>query len=130
MTATFFQHRIKCGHCGLHFTVHSDHEDWWTSGDRANNNPTCPECGILLTEGGFMHWVAKVEGFIFNHVEGKDATLINDSVTRWTTSGKATVPDEVLKAGTKLTERLDVLRDLDNLDKLVKEVEAPDGPQS
>ena len=71
-----------------------------------------------------MYWRAEVEGFIFNHVEGKDATLVDMVMP-----DKADLPDELLKAGTELTEALDASGDLDKIDKLIKEVEAPDDPQ-
>lgn len=75
MTATFWQHRIKCMSCGLHYIICSDYEDWWDNSDLADGAPSCPECHSKLRENGAIHWKAKVEGFIFQYVEGKDAHM-------------------------------------------------------
>lgn len=77
MTATFWQHRLRCMTCGLHFTIHSDFEDWFHNSDLADEKASCPECQSKLREGGFMYWKAEVEGFIFEHVAGKDAVLVH-----------------------------------------------------
>ena len=127
MPATFSQHRIKCMTCGLHFTVHSDHDTWFD--DHPGGGPFCPECGSKLREGGCMHWIAEVTGFIFQHVEGKGAKMLNFIMPKKGAFAKVTLPDEVLKTATDLTEKLDASGDLDKIDKLIKEVEAPDDSQ-
>jgi Zn finger protein HypA/HybF involved in hydrogenase expression len=76
---TYYQHKFKCGACGLHFIVCSDAEDWPdhnTTREQTVGEATglvyCPECGDIHIH---IHWLEPVEGFIFQAVPG-DAELI------------------------------------------------------
>jgi ssDNA-binding Zn-finger/Zn-ribbon topoisomerase 1 len=71
---TYYQHKIKCLKCGLHFVVCSDYEDWPNEGTTRDQNLGeatgvihCPECG---TQNFGIHWKEQVEGFIFQTVPG------------------------------------------------------------
>jgi len=76
MSASYFQHPIKCLACGLHFIVCSDFEDWpdkGTTRDQQLGEATgliyCPECGSDLAK---LHYHPRsVEGFIFQAVPGE-----------------------------------------------------------
>ena len=75
-----WQHKIKCGNCGLHFIALSDFEHWPQRGTTRGQNLDeplgvvfCPECGSTEPK---LHAVEKVEGYIFQHVFGT-ATLLH-----------------------------------------------------
>lgn len=76
MSASYFQHPIKCLACGLHFIVCSDFEDWPKEGTTAQEHGSeitdriyCPECGSDLAK---LHYQPRsVEGFIFQAVPGE-----------------------------------------------------------
>ena len=67
--ATYTQYRVKCGECGLHFIICTDHPE-----QHAVTTMYCPECG--QHNGRFVVWQGEVEGFIFQAVPG-DALLVN-----------------------------------------------------
>lgn len=75
MNPSYYQHRIKCTACGLHFIVCSDYEKWpekGTTREQSLGEATgviyCPECG---TVGKVLVYAAKkVDGFIFQAVPG------------------------------------------------------------
>ena len=75
----YWQHRIKCLGCGLHFVVCSDFEEWPNQGTtrdlklgEATGLIYCPECGVPSNK--LVYEPAEVEGFIFQAVPG-DAQL-------------------------------------------------------
>ena len=72
--SAYWQHRIKCLQCGLHFIVCSDYEGWPNEGTtreqklkEATRLVYCPECGGT---GRKLIAKAKVPGFIFQAVPG------------------------------------------------------------
>ena len=67
--ATYTQYRVKCGECGLHFIICTDHPE-----QHAVTTMYCPECG--QHNGRFVVWQDEVEGFIFQAVPG-DALRVN-----------------------------------------------------
>ncbi len=71
--ASYYQHRLKCMSCSLHFIVCSDYKEWPTYAN-VKSTISCPECG---NNRPFLHWVTKTEGFIFEAVPGReDAELV------------------------------------------------------
>ena len=67
--SAYWQHRIKCLKCGLHFIVCSDHEGWpfeGTTGE-ATGLIHCPECSSV---GPKLVAKVKVGGFIAQAVPG------------------------------------------------------------
>ena len=71
-----WQHKCKCLRCGLHFTAYSDFAKWpmeGTTREQRDGEATgliyCPECGSTEPK---VHWVAQVEGFIFQYVPGNN----------------------------------------------------------
>lgn len=73
----FYQHRIKCMDCGLHFIACSDYENWPNEGTtreqkvgEATGHVYCPECGS--TGRKMMYAPVKMDGFIFQFVPGTD----------------------------------------------------------
>jgi len=67
--SAYWQHRIKCLKCGVHFIVCSDHEGWpfeGTTGE-ATGRIHCPECG---SAGPKLVGKVKVSGFIAQAVPG------------------------------------------------------------
>jgi DNA-directed RNA polymerase subunit RPC12/RpoP len=67
--SAYWQHRIKCLRCGLHFIVCSDYEGWpfeGTTGE-ATGLIHCPECG---SAGPKLVAKVKVSGFIAQAVPG------------------------------------------------------------
>lgn len=78
VSATYFQHRVKCLACGLHFVVCSDYQGWPNEGttEKAKTGYDsgvvyCPECGTPGKK--LIYGPVAVEGFIFQAVPG-DAT--------------------------------------------------------
>ena len=76
---SYWQKRIKCLACGLHFIVCTDFREWpdkGTTRDQQLGEATgliyCPECGS--TDKPKLVYTKEVEGFIFQAVPG-DATL-------------------------------------------------------
>lgn len=72
--ATYWQHKFKCGACGMHFIVCSDYAEWPTEGQTVRNKaaPFCPECGRSLKDAGLsIGWGQEIEGHIFEAVPGK-----------------------------------------------------------
>ena len=75
----YWQHRIKCLGCGLHFVVCSAFEEWPNQGTTRDLNLGeatgliyCPECGTPNNK--LVYEPAETEGFIFQAVPG-DAQL-------------------------------------------------------
>ena len=71
----YYQHKLKCLGCGLHFIVCSDYEEWpifGTTRDLKLGEATgviyCPECGSTKN---FLHWRQETGGFIFQAVPGE-----------------------------------------------------------
>lgn len=62
---SYYQHKLKCMSCGLHFIVCSLRR-------RTSGLVHCPECGKSSMPGipAFLYWPKKVEGFIFEAVPG------------------------------------------------------------
>lgn len=72
---SYWQHKVKCLKCGLHFVVCSDYENWPNEGTtrdvtlgEATGLIHCPECGAF---DAHIHWKEQVEGFIFQTVPGQ-----------------------------------------------------------
>lgn len=71
----YWQHKIKCLTCSLHFIVCSDYEDWPNAGTtreialggEATGLIFCPECG---STSPMLHHKEPVAGFIFQAVPG------------------------------------------------------------
>ncbi len=82
MSASYWQHPIKCVKCGLHFIVCSDYKNWPAEGTtellhRKEDEVVpphifCPECGSIGPPGFnrlmLQYPAREVEGFIFQAV--------------------------------------------------------------
>ena len=77
-SVSYWQKRIKCLACGLHFIVCTDFREWPDKGTtrdqqlgEATGLTQCPECGSSSSPK--IVYTKEVEGFIFQAVPG-DAT--------------------------------------------------------
>ncbi len=74
--ASYFQHRIKCMACGLHYVVCSDFAEWPLQGTtrdmkigEATGIVWCPECGVPGKK--LVYGPVETKGFIFQIVPGR-----------------------------------------------------------
>lgn len=76
---SYWQQKLKCLKCGLHFVACSDYEYWPNVGTTRDLNLKeatgviyCPECG---SNNPMLHWREEVEGFIGDTVPGKSELI-------------------------------------------------------
>lgn len=64
----YYQHKIKCMNCSLHFVVASD-QPGWSQGE--GDIVYCPECGDIGSKLRFA--AVPIDGFIYEFVPGPTA---------------------------------------------------------
>jgi hypothetical protein len=80
---SYYQHKIKCMCCGLHFIVCSDYLNWPKEGTTAQEKGEtpdwdekaqayCPECG---KQGPMIAWKQPMDTFIFEAVPGESREI-------------------------------------------------------